>query len=321
MDEFDIIRSWFAPLAASRGAAGLLDDVAEIEAPAGRLIVTTDAIVEGVHFLPDDPIASLAAKLVRVNASDIIAKGGRLHGALLTLVWPGARRVGDIEIFARRLGEELALWGGQLLGGDTCATDGPLVLSLTLTGVCGERGPVRRSGAQPGDDLWVSGTIGDGWLGLQASTTPDFAGSVDDRAWLISRYREPAPPSPAFADCVAEFASAAADVSDGLVADVQRIASASGVGMVIEGCRIPLSEAARRWMTATPGADLGCLATGGDDYQTVLTASPRDRGALEASARSLGVRLSRIGAVDGTHGVRLEGFKAPPATGWCHFRD
>jgi thiamine-monophosphate kinase len=320
MDEFDIIRSCFAPLARSEGAAGLLDDVAEIEIPAGRLIVTTDAIVEGVHFLSDDPIDSLAAKLVRVNASDIIAKGGRLQGALLTLVWPRARSRTDIEAFARRLGEELTIWGGHLLGGDTSATDGPLVLSLTLTGVCGERGPVRRSGARPGDDLWVTGSIGDGWLGLQASIRPDFEVSAEDRLWLVSRYREPVPPSPAFADCIARFASGSADVSDGLVADASRIASASGAGLVIEGARIPLSEAARRWLAGSSMADVGALATGGDDYQALFTASPRDRTALEASARSLGVRLTLIGTVVERGGVRLEGFDAPVATGWSHFQ-
>jgi thiamine-monophosphate kinase len=320
MDEFDIIRSCFAPLARSEGAAGLLDDVAEIEIPAGRLIVTTDAIVEGVHFLSDDPIASLAAKLVRVNASDIIAKGGRLQGALLTLVWPRGRSLSDIEAFARRLGEELTIWGGYLLGGDTSATDGPLVLSLTLTGVCGERGPVRRSGARPGDDLWVTGSIGDGWLGLQASIRPDFEVSADDRAWLVSRYREPVPPSPAFADCIARFASGSADVSDGLVADAQRIASSSGVGLVIEGARIPLSDAARRWLAGASLADLGVLATGGDDYQALFTASPGDRTALEASARSLGVRLTLIGAVVETDGVRLKGLEAPVGSGWSHFQ-
>ena len=320
MDEFDIIRSCFASLARSEGAAGLLDDVAEIEIPAGRLIVTTDAIVEGVHFLSDDPIDSLAAKLVRVNASDIIAKGGRLQGALLTLVWPRARSRTDIEAFARRLGEELTIWGGHLLGGDTSATDGPLVLSLTLTGVCGERGPVRRSGARPGDDLWVTGSIGDGWLGLQASIRPDFEVSAEDRLWRVSRYREPVPPSPAFADCIARFASGSADVSDGLVADASRIASASGAGLVIEGARIPLSEAARRWLAGSSLADVGALATGGDDYQALFTASPRDRTALEASARSLGVRLTLIGTVVERGGVRLEGFDAPVATGWSHFQ-
>lgn len=320
MDEFDIIRSWFAPLARSPGAAGLLDDVAEIERPEGRLIVTTDAIVEGVHFLSDDPIGSLAAKLVRVNASDIIAKGGRLQGALLTLVWPRTRPKSDIGVFAHRLGEELALWGGHLLGGDTCATDGPLVLSLTLTGLCGERGPVRRAGARPGEDLWVTGSIGDSWLGLQAITRPDFDVAAEDRAWLIARYREPDPPSPAFAECIAEFASASADVSDGLAADAQRIASASGVGLVIDGARIPLSEAAQRWMDGSPEADLGRLATGGDDYQALFSASPRDRAALEASARSLGVRLTLIGGVVGTGGVRLEGVEVPAAAGWSHFQ-
>src|SRR5262245_54079007 len=158
MDEFDLIRTYFAPLAASPGADGLRDDVAEV---APGLIATKDAIVEGIHFLPDDPIGTVAQKLVRVNVSDIIAKGGKPDAALLALVWPTSRPVAEISDFARALGADLARWGAHLVGGDTTSTDGPLTLTLTLLGKVGGSGPVRRSGARAGDDIWVTGVIGD----------------------------------------------------------------------------------------------------------------------------------------------------------------
>jgi thiamine-monophosphate kinase len=319
MDEFDLIRTWFAPLATASGAANLSDDVAEVELSGRRLIITTDAIVEGVHFLPGDPVASLAAKLVRVNVSDVIAKGGRPDGALLTLVWPRARPTEDIGVFARRLGQELAAWGGRLIGGDTCSTDGPLVLSMTLMGTCTEQGPVRRSGARVGDDVWVTGTIGDSWLGLQVLMGEDLSLSSADAEWVIGRYREPCPPPLALAECVSRFASASLDVSDGLVADAGHIAEASGVEVVIEAGRMPLSPAARRWLARSTGPGVGLLATGGDDYQTLFTASPADRPALEAMARDLSHPLTRIGAVEQGEGVRLEGAATPQAGGWRHF--
>ena len=231
MDEFDLIRKYFAPLATSPGADGLRDDVAEIGTLDGgaRLIATKDAIVEGVHFLSDDPIDTVARKLVRVNVSDIIAKGARPDGALLALVWPKGRSVEEIGGFAQALGEDLARWGAQLVGGDTTSTDGPLTLSLTLFGRCGARGPVRRSGARAGDDLWVTGVIGDGWLGLQAAKGALAKLGAEERAFLVARYRVPEPPPLAVADLVAEFASSSIDISDGLVADAGHIAEASGV--------------------------------------------------------------------------------------------
>ncbi|MEP7211356.1 MAG: thiamine-phosphate kinase, partial [Alphaproteobacteria bacterium] len=268
MDEFDLIRRCFSPLATTPGADGLRDDVAEIAHDGGdRLIVTADTIVEGVHFLPDDPIETVAAKLVRVNVSDIIAKGGKPDGALLMLTWPARLRLAEAEAFAVRLGLELAHWGAHLLGGDTTSTEGPLTLSLTLLGRCGWRGPVRRSGATIGDDLWVTGTIGDGWLGLQATQGKLAKLDAADRASLIDAYRVPRPPPLAFARIIADHANASIDVSDGLVADAAHVAEASGVAIIIDWMDAPLSDAARRWLADTPGAVIGGLLAGGDDYQ------------------------------------------------------
>lgn len=328
MDEFDIIRRLFAPLARAPGADGLRDDAAEIDLPdAGRLIATTDAIVEGVHFLTEDPIETVARKLVRVNVSDVLAKGAAPDAALLTLVWPEGRPVSELERFAAAFGEECDLWGVKLAGGDTTRTAGPMVLSLTLCGVCGDRGPVRRSGARPGDDVWVTGEIGDGWLGLQAARGSLAGVSEADARALADRYRTPQPPSRCVAEVVARFASASVDVSDGMIADAGHVAAASGVGIVLLAPEVPLSAPARAWAAAAGAeaeARLVQLVTGGDDYQTLFCAPRQARDAVAAVADAGGVKLRRIGSVTAGEGVefqRADGGRieiGAGAGGWRH---
>jgi len=311
MNEFDLIRRYFAPLATSPGADQLRDDVAEI---APGIIATKDAIVEGIHFLPGDPLETVAQKLVRVNVSDIIAKGGKPDAALLALVWPKGRPHEQLEGFARGLRKDFARWGAHLAGGDTTATDGPLTVTLTLTGKVGARGPVRRSGAQVGDDVWVTGTIGDGWLGLQAATGALGDLSAEAHNLLVSRYRVPEPPRLPFADIIATHAHASIDVSDGLAADAGHIAAASGAGMVIRAADVPLSPVAHAYV-ANNRVILADLLTGGDDYQTLFTAPQSARGAITAA--------TRIGEVVAGQGVVvLDAAGAPMAldrTGFRHF--
>lgn len=312
MDEFDLIKSYFAPLATSAGADALRDDVAEI---APGLIATKDAIVEGIHFLPGDPIGTVAQKLVRVNVSDIVAKGGRPDAALLALVWPKGRDKAEIAEFARVLGNDLAKWGAHLVGGDTTSTDGPLTLTLTLLGRVGERGPVRRSGAKVGDDVWVTGTIGDGVLGLMAAQGRFGKLSAEASNLLVSRYRVPEPPKLAFADVVAKVASGSVDLSDGLVADAGHVAEASGVRIVIRAGDVPLSAVAESYVT-NGRVTLEALLTGGDDYQTLFTAPPSARAEIAARATRIGVveAGSGVSVVDAA-GVAM----AFESAGWTHF--
>ena len=316
MGEFDLIRRYFAPLATSPGADGLRDDVAEI---APGLIATKDAIVEGIHFLPDDPLESVAQKLVRVNVSDIIAKGGKPDAALLALVWPKSRPHEQLEGFARGLGKDLARWGAQLVGGDTTSTDGPLTLTLTLTGRVGARGPVRRSGAQVGDDIWVTGTIGDSWLGLQAATGKLGPLTAEAHNLLVSKYRLPEPPRLPFADLVASHATASIDISDGLVADAGHVAEASAMRLVLMAADIPLSAVAAHYLTNAK-IDLRSLLTGGDDYQTLFTAPVSARAEVAASKEAV-IRIGRVEQGSGVAVLDASGATLDfgGAAGWKHF--
>jgi len=347
-DEFDAIRTLFAPLATSAGARGLTDDAALLD---GKWVVTTDAIVEGIHFLPDDPIATVAMKALRVNVSDLIAKGAAPSTALLTLIWPKSRAAEEIEQFAASFGGDLAKFGMTLLGGDTTSTDGPLTVSVTAFGApLGERTPARGD-AQVGEDVWlVGGEIGSAWLGLQLRTgamsleelrrgrdedsaradarmmagqTPDYltlpGEEFDAEAgWLMSTYLVPFV-RPECAKIVARFAGASMDVSDGLVADAGKLAAASGVALRIEANAIPFSIPAERW--ALTGGDFRKLITGGDDYVVLFTAASEDRAAIEAAAGPA-LRLSRIGQVEAGEGVRVldsSGAAVPlPAGGHAH---
>ncbi|HYD85931.1 MAG TPA: thiamine-phosphate kinase [Vitreimonas sp.] len=348
-DEFETIKRLFAPLATSADARGLADDAALID---GRHVVTTDAIVEGVHFLSDDPIATVAMKALRVNVSDLIAKGAQPRAALLTLIWPNARPAEQIELFAESFGGDLAYFGMTLLGGDTTSTAGPLTISVTAFGEpLSERTP-SRADAKIGDDVWlVGGEIGSAWLGLQLRTgamaleevtrgrdeqearvnTAALAGQTPDyltlpgkpfdaeAAWLMSTYLAPFV-RPECADIVSRYANASMDVSDGLVGDAGKLAAASGAALKIEANAIPFSIPAERW--AFSGGDFRKLITAGDDYVVLFTAPAAARAELESLPGAGALRLTRIGAVEAGEGVQVvnrQGDVIPiPAPSYAH---
>ena len=314
--EFELIRRHFAPLAAP-SALGLRDDAATLTPPAGSdLVLTVDAMVQGVHFLPDDPPDLIARKLLRINLSDLAAKGARPLGYLLTAAWTAELPEDWIAAFAGGLGEDQKAFGCPLLGGDTVSTPGPLCFSLTAIGCVPAGRMLRRSGAEPGDLVFVSGAIGDGALGLRAirGELPRLAGA--DRAYLAERYRLPQPRL-ALGPRLIGLAHAAMDVSDGLVADLGHIAETSGVSAVIEAARVPLSAAGRR-------ADrLELALTGGDDYEILFTAPPTADTAVAALARELGLPLARIGRIGAGAGVTAVNADGAPielsSKGWRHF--
>jgi thiamine-monophosphate kinase len=299
IDEFAAIARWFAPLAGEEGR-GLLDDaaVADLE---GAYVFTTDMIVEGVHFLPGDPIATVAQKALRVNLSDLAAKGAKPIGYLVALAWPRGRDGAQIESFAAGLKADQERFGVKLWGGDTTATDGPLSVSVTAIGKALSPRPPDRSGARAGDDLWLTGVIGDGFLGLACARGEAPAAIAAYQDELIAHYRAPMPRHD-WADLVARWASAAMDVSDGLLIDAAKLAAASGVSLEIEACAVRLSPGGRAFVDS--GGSLQALCAGGDDYQLLFTTPPGARAVIERRGAVPGGPV-RIGCARAGAGVRV----------------
>jgi thiamine-monophosphate kinase len=296
--EDSLIARYFKPLATDPGAFGLTDDAAVLAAQGEDIVVTTDAIVEGVHFLPDDPVGTIARKALRVNLSDLAAKGATPAGFVLTLA---LREVDEdwLAAFAAGLGADAAKFNCPLLGGDTVSTPGPLMISITAFGRVPTGKMVHRSGAKPGDHVVVTGTIGDSALGLnilrKGSAAAALAGNSASREMLVGRYRVPEPRN-ALAAAVRAHASAAMDVSDGLAGDLAKLCAASGVSAVIDLPAIPLSAAASA-VLAAGAASMSEIVSGGDDYE-LLCAIPQN--ALEAfmrAAQAAGVAARGIGTI------------------------
>lgn len=299
--EFSFIRRCFAGLAGP-AALDLRDDAALFTPPAGRdLVMAADAMVENVHFLPSDPPGTIGGKLLRCNLSDLAAMGARPEGWLLTLARPAHIPDSWFEAFSLGLKADQEYFGLSLMGGDTTSTKGPLVLSLTIIGSVAPGQAIQRRGARPGDGLWVSGTIGDGALGLRA-----LQGHIPDPdGWLSRRYRTP---EPRIGLPLYGLASAAMDVSDGLVQDAGHLARENGLCVTIRAADVPLSAAAR---AAGPQWLETCL-TGGDDYEILMAIPPEHEATLKGQGcvqTAHGpVALTRIGVFNApSHGAEQAG--------------
>jgi len=296
--EDSLIARYFRPLATDPGAFDLGDDAAALRATGDDVVVTTDAIVEGVHFLPSDPPDSVARKALRVNLSDLAAKGAVPAGFVLTL----ALRAPDaawLERFASALGEDATRFGCPLLGGDTVATPGPVMISITAFGRVAPGKMVHRSGAGPGDRVVVTGTIGDAALGLDILKGGAVAAAlINDAvatAMLAGRYRIPQPRN-ALAAAIRDHAAAAMDVSDGLAGDLAKLCAASGVSAAIDAESIPLSAPAAA-LLARGILGIDAVVAGGDDYE-ILCAVPENRFAVFAkAAKAAEVPVTTIGTI------------------------
>ncbi len=301
-----LIARFFKPLATHPGALGLSDDAAFFTPPPGcDLVLKTDAIVGGVHFFPDDAAHTVASKALRVNLSDLAAKGARPLGFLLSLALP--RDIGEqwLEGFAQGLRGDAVLFGCPLFGGDTDRTPGPITISIAMFGSVPEGTMVRRAGAKPGDRVFVSGTIGDAALGLavRKGNEKGWQLSEPQRQHLVSRYLLPQPRN-ALAEAVRTHASAAMDVSDGLAGDFTKLCSASGVAADIDVGRVPFADAAKAVIAADPGA-LEAAVTGGDDYEIVCTVPAAKSDSFRAAARVANVAVTDIGEVKAGEGARF----------------
>lgn len=306
--EDKLIERFFQPLAQHPGALGLADDAAYLTPSVGHdLVLTADMLVAGVHFFADDPADTIGKKALRVNLSDLAAKGAEPIGALLTISFAGAVDEKWIAEFSRGLCEDCAAFGCPLLGGDTTKTPGPLSLSITAIGKVPSGQMVKRAGAKPGDLVVVSGTIGDGAIGLRVCKGDS---ALTQLSWaqldyLKSRYRVPGPQL-ALAPLLRKYAHAAMDISDGLVGDLAKLAAASRVSATIETSMLPLSNPVSDAIEIAAGY-LEAVLTGGDDYQ-VLAAVPDEHFAdFAEAAGKAGVPVTAIGRFESGEGVSVLG--------------
>ena len=308
-----LIANVFAPLATHPGALGLTDDCAVITPPAGcDLVLTADTIIGGVHFFNDDAAYAVASKALRVNLSDLAAKGASPLGYLLSLALPQDVGQDWLVEFAEGLRGDAQRYACPLLGGDTDRIPGPITIAVSMFGSVPTGTMVRRAGAKPGDIVFVSGTIGDAALGLALRNDPakDWKLTPAQRQHLSDRYLLPQPRN-ALAEAVRTHASAAMDVSDGLVGDLSKLARVSQVAANIEVERVPLSEAARALIAAEPGLREPAL-TGGDDYEIVCTVPPDKAESFKAAAKSADVAVSAIGEIAAGEGARFIGSDGEP---------
>jgi thiamine-monophosphate kinase len=318
-DEF----AWIASLRVLTGgderALDLADDAAVIPGrPGFDLVISKDAMVEGVHFPTDEAADVVARRLLRTSLSDLAAKAATPFGYFLMTAWPADRTEAYRAAFRAGLEQDGREFGVVLLGGDTVSTPGPVTLSATVLGWVEEGRAVLRSGARSSDALVVCGHVGNGWLGLQATQ-----GRVDDPdGAMADHYRLPTPLLK-LRSTLAEYAHAAADVSDGLVADAGHLGEASGLGLEIDLDALPISPGAEAWcakQTDTAKARLA-LATGGDDYAIVCAIPIEKTAAFIAAGESLAIPVAKIGAFGGAAGVRvIAGGRLIEArhTGWRH---
>jgi thiamine-monophosphate kinase len=307
LSEDDLIATLFAPMAGP-GGLGLKDDAALLAPPPGcELVLTKDALVASVHFFPDDPPGCIARKALRTNLSDLAAKGCDPLGFLLAVALPDSISADWLRAFAAGLGDDASSYGCALLGGDTVKTPGPLMVSITALGSVPIGRMARRTGARPGDLIYVSGTIGDAALGLAARLDPAAftALSATHRDHLLDRYLLPRPRN-ALARAVRDHANGSMDVSDGLVGDLTKMLKVSGVGAQVTLADIPLSDAARAAIDLDP-ARFERAVTGGDDYEILCTVPPEAALSFESAAADAGVLVTRTGQIrDGSGPVFLD---------------
>ena len=303
-----LIARYFRPLATAPNALDLGDDAAVLTPPDGcDLVLTTDGVIAGVHFLPADTPQDIARKALRINLSDLAAKGAAPVGFLLSIALPANTEESWIAAFADGLGQDISQYRCPLLGGDTDHTPGPLSISITAFGAVPHGAMVRRATAKPDDVIAVSGTIGDAALGVLMHRDAALAkrwrlsGAAQDH--LRQRYLLPQPRN-ALADALRQHVSAAMDVSDGLAGDLSKLCRASGVAADVDTAAVPLSDAARTALAAD-GSLIERILTGGDDYEILLTLPATKFDAFRAAAESAGVPVSRIGQVRSGQGVRF----------------
>lgn len=290
MSEFDWIARYFAPLASPEGL-GLQDDAALFAPKEGKeLVITADALTAGIHFFADDAPASIAQKALRVNLSDLAAKGAEPRGYFLSLLLPQEIQEEWLEGFIAGLVSDQARYGVYLMGGDTSRIDGPLTISITAIGEVASGTMLRRNGAQSGDILYMTGALGNAALGLKIRQ-----GELEANDYLLDRYLHPRPQIEVGQELIAT-ATACMDISDGLIQDAEHLARASEVGLEINTTQLTFSREARDILNHDDSL-YPLLLTGGDDYELLFTAPLEANDNLIVLSEKTEVTITAIGSV------------------------
>jgi thiamine-monophosphate kinase len=320
--EDELIATYFAPLAGP-GAFGLRDDAAIlVQKPGHDIVAAKDMLIAGVHFFADDPPGAVARKALRVNLSDLAAKGAEPSGFFLGLALPEDWTARWLAGFAQGLGEDAAAYKCPLLGGDTVKSPGPLVISITAFGTVPAQTMVLRAGVAAGDRIYVTGTIGDAALGLKfrvdAAKDRAWTRRVNqaDAAYLAGRTLLPRPRL-GLREALRAHAHAAMDISDGFAGDLAKMLRLTGMTAEVETACVPLSDAARNMLRLTgmtaevetacvPLSDaarnilhkspslLESILTGGDDYEILCAVPPSQSAAFEARADAAGISVQPV---------------------------
>ncbi|MBA5724961.1 thiamine-phosphate kinase [Bombella favorum] len=314
MGEFDFIARHFRPLA-GRGAMELRNDGATMALPAGEeLVLSSDTMVEGLHFLPDDPPHTVAQKLLRCNLSDLAAMGSRPRHYMLNVSVPSGRHYDEdwFTGFTAGLAADQKQYDISLLGGDTTGSPSPLMLNVTILGSVRQGEALRRDGAQPGDGVWVTGSLGRAALGLQVRLSKLNGGEPS----LVEAYRIP---TPRIGLSLYGIVSAAMDISDGLLQDCGHIAEESSVAITLFEEKLPFAPE----VIAHMATHREMILLGGDDYELLMTCPVAQEAALQAHCKEHDVPLTRVGTVREGRGVTMLDKQQLPInfsrTGWQHF--
>lgn len=325
--EFDLIRTYFAPLAQDPGSLGLTDDASVYRPrPGYELVLTKDMLASNVHFFANDPPEAIAAKALRVNLSDLAAKGAKPRAYMLGLGLADDWSADWLERFACGLKGDQAAFDLTLVGGDTIRSGNGLQISITAIGEVPDGTAVRRSGGRAGDILYVSGTLGDAAAGLKERLEADVLDRIglseQARKHIQNRYLLPQP-RVALAEAVRTWAHASLDVSDGIFADAGHMASASGLDLVLDVSLLPLSAALSEIAGRDPDLAMACLG-GGDDYEILCLVGPEQAEAFEGAAEAAGIPVNAVGRAEagkGTVILEKDGqiLEAGQLSGFRHF--
>jgi thiamine-monophosphate kinase len=305
-------------------AIGLGDDAAVVVPERNALeVVTTDALVEGVHFdRAFTPPAAIGHRALAVNLSDLAAMGASPRAALLSLVLPPGLLLSDFGAMIDGFMELAAASGVALIGGNITRSPGPLIIDVTAMGTARPRRVLSRSGARPGDEVWVSGDIGSAAAGLQSLSV-----RAPERDRLIACEAAFLQPQPRVRLGTLlgrnRAASSCVDLSDGLADGLRQLADASGVGLEVDGAAVPVSAEARAWFEARGLDPVTAAIAGGDDYELLFTVRPRARSRFETVRRQArGIRLTKIGTIRREPGVIIMrgGVAGPAPSGYAHFQ-